>query len=178
MKIVNWSALCLPVLYLFVSSAIAETRKVGDWYVVYDAEYQEAFTQNASGSTAGIWCDLTAASCMAYVKSDRTCTDGDTIPMLISSSIGSNTTEGKCVKIPLRKGKDLQFNRIDDFDLFVRVAESGGEFAFAAPLRGAQFAVLRFGSGGATEALRLARTLPTRNAPSTVKGTRPRDQVL
>jgi len=69
-------------------------------------------------------------------------------------------------------GQPLVFNQVE-IGLFTTAAESGSEFAFAIPLMGGQFAVLRFSSGGATDAIRQAMTLP-----AGAKDTRPRDQVL
>ncbi len=171
MKRILATALQLVAAGLFSSQAIAQTHMVGDWVVDSGPNFQEAGTTNASGSTAGVWCSLQTQTCFAYIRTARPCDNGTTVPILVNSALGSVAGNSTCVKVPGANGQPLEFSSVD-LGMFEKVAESGSEFAFAMPLVGGQFAVMRFSSQGATEAIRQATSLP--------KGTvaRPSDQVL
>lgn len=177
-------ALLLPFALMLVAGvptvAGAQTKRppqpIGDWIVLREASYQEAFTKNATGSMAGIWCSLESEECFAYLKTERTCEDGTTVPLLGNSAIGAVATESTCVRIKLDEKAALNFARVDDLEVFRSMAESGGEFAFAMPLAGGQFAVLRFSGRGAAEAIKQARTPPPASIREKTRG--PRDQVL
>lgn len=160
------------------SDVLASATAVGDWVVLIENGYQEAFTTNASGSKTGVFCLLGAeGGCFAYIQTQRECIQGSSFPSLINSVIGAAVSTTTCVKVPMPNGTTLRFNKVEDFATYRRTAQAGGEFAFAMALVDGQFAVLRFSGRGATEAITSAMTTPPSTSPTpTVRA--PRDQVL
>lgn len=163
---------------LFTASAGAQqNRKTGDWSVQHlDGGIQLAGTENASGNAFGVMCVASANACYAFVTlSDTKCTQGNSVPMLMNSPVGSKGMQATCTIIDSTPPLHLMI--LDDFDGAVGAIESGGEIGLAFPLKSGKFEVYRFSTAGAVAAVREARTPPTSKDVVPVRGA-PKNQLL
>ncbi|HQR21067.1 MAG TPA: hypothetical protein PLZ79_09020 [Burkholderiales bacterium] len=163
---------------LVAATASAQlARKSGDWSVDYiDGGIQMAGTENASGNAFGVICLTTASGCFSFISlSDTTCTKGNTVPLLMNSAVGAKSMQATCTIIDAKPPMHLMF--LDDFEGAISAIESGGEVAFAFPLKSGKFEVYRFSTKGAVSAVREARTPPTSRDAVPVRGG-PKNQIL
>jgi hypothetical protein len=140
-----------------------QDRKTGDWtlsYVDGDRDFRLAGTENASGSSFGVLCIASTSSCVAFISlSDTKCTKGNSVPMLMNSAVGAKNMQATCTILDGQSPMHVMV--LDDFDGAISAIESGGEVAFAFPLKSGKFEVYRFSTKGAVSAVREARTLPS-----------------
>ena len=152
------------------ASALASER-IGSWEAIVDGtDIQIAKTTNAAGAATGILCFVSSNTCAVYIASDVECREKGKYPMMINASTGAITTNGTCVKVAGSKVMIL-----DEFQNMIETFEGGGEVGFAIPMADGKFNVLRFDCVGATLAIRKARALPSKSAPTTRN---PASQVL
>lgn len=128
------------------------------------AGVQIAKVTNSTRSTVGVICSVDVDSCDAYLAIDVTCEQEVVTPMMINSKIGAFPVTTKCTKMG-----ESQLLLITEFDRVIQAFQGGGDVGFAMPMESGQFKVVRFGSTGATAAIKSARQLPAKQSPRRLK---------
>lgn len=143
------------IFSLFIANVHAENIA---WVVHKETGVQIASTTNDTGSVTGILCNTDKEACVAYISLTITCEEGHFYPLMSNSSVGSFIFTSTCTIF-----RGAKYFVLDDFENAIQTFESGGEIGFAMPMASGHFRVIRFGTAGATAAIKEARKPPIKS---------------
>lgn len=130
-------------------------KKIQDWTISTSEEMIDANTSNTSGSVFGYICLSKIgkeAICQYYLNSGITCDEGDSIPVLLNSDVGSISTNIRCVII------SGEYYTILDYKDVETALDKGLDFGIAVPMTGNRFKALTFSLKGYKTATKTAES--------------------
>jgi len=141
--------LTLVLTALISAPSYAYRLQNNDWTVDIGKDYTEAFTNNATGSILGTYCD--SKECFSYFEVRKTCEQNQSTPLLINSKLGAIYTSATCFVV-LSEGKKRYVNKIVDSNI-VQTMTNGDVIGIAIPLVGGEFQVSRFSLKGYSKSI-------------------------
>lgn len=144
----------LAVFITFAGHASGAT--FGDWQTgVTDDGNLYAGVLNDSQSALMKVCVIKSGSCIWFLVTSTRCEPGARSPTLVNSSLGATTTDLICDQSVLSAPNSPAQYRyaIVDHDLLDQVASGGKPVGLAVGLESGRFAVFRFSTAGAKQAL-------------------------
>ena len=140
------------VLITILAGALpARAQVIGDWVV--DVKSQNAYsavTVNDSGHTFGEFCDLDEGNCYWLIEMSSSCDEGTTSAVLGNSDGAAVNLELLCVG-RLEGGSYAYAFR--DFDRVDKLVRHSDRVAFAVPLGGDEFRMVKYSLRGTVDAL-------------------------
>lgn len=97
----------LGILLFASPSASAADLRFRDWVADVTGDYGEAFTHNESGSAIGVLCGVESQRCLAYLRSNTSCAEGDKQVALVNTESGAFPIEMLCSKIQGESGPEF-----------------------------------------------------------------------
>jgi hypothetical protein len=151
-----WILLCA-----FPSASAADLR-FGDWVAHVTGNEREAFTNNESGSALGVLCSVESQHCLAYLRANTTCSEGNKQVALVNTDSGAFPIDMLCSKIRGQSGPEF-VNLLGSYDDMRDVILKHNSIGIALPMTGGQFKVVRFSLIGSNQAIEAVEHLPARS---------------
>lgn len=135
---------------LLASFVQAGDAVFGEWQSgSYKEDFFFALTENKAGASMGQFCFPDSGNCMYLFDLQLTCDDGDTIPAVINSDVGTLGIEFMC-SIEYQDRRLFMAQPFDEINLIVKKA---AYLRIAIPVGKGKFKVNRFGMIGSSKAV-------------------------
>lgn len=135
------------VVMVFAGSVCAQEAIGFDyWVVTRSAKTTEAFTQSGNDTSLGVYC--AGDQCLFYLKMPLVCTPGSQSVALINNGHATKAFVMECLPV----GQSF-FQVLKPFDEVLATLLAGEQAGVAVPIQSSGFAVSRFESRGARQAI-------------------------
>jgi len=160
--------LFIALLTVTISAFSKQVFRSKDWTVVYESNYQEAFTSNKSRSSIGVFCVVSSSNCFYYLETRLRCKKKEEIPALISADIGAYSDTLICTPIRTKRGVKYVYV-FSNYNVIMRALVKGMRIGVVVPTETGRFKVSRFSLRGSQNAINAARTIKNKRPKSSAK---------
>jgi hypothetical protein len=126
--------------------SLGQQAKFDDWYVERSNQAAEAYTTSGTDTSLGVYC--ANGNCMFYLRVPLNCITGAVSTALFNSGNISGPVSMQCMMIGQRP-----FQVLTPFNDVMNYISQGAPVGLAVPLHGGVFAVSRFETRGAKQAI-------------------------